>query len=355
MKIFRRLIAFSLALLATLALSSCKGNQTDKIYNSFHKNAFLGEYMYSSGVLIDTKTNEQVELTRDVFDTYRKDGQRVLGYYVDGDYIYYSVSETVKEEYSVFGNRANVIIYKLNLKTFESETVYYETTSPQSKFLDLHQTSPQMSVDAITNFFVIGKELIFVDSKGISSIDLRTQKKTLLVEEMVDQTYFSYCQGKIYYINGKKELMSYALSTGDSHKMVDPRVTNFLVTDNYIFFSSCSDSGRLYRSDLDGENVVRITDKSAYSYVEQNGKIYAVLTDREIKDIFTLTSGTLTEMNVDGSGCKTLAQSVLFVKCAYSTDLLMIDKIESGTTIYDMKTGSYILNKETGDIEKLEI
>ena len=354
MRIFRRLIALSLALLATFTLSSCNSNQIDKIYNSFHKNSFFGEYMYSSGALVDMKTNEQVKLTSDVFDTYRKDGQRILGYFVDGDYIYYSVSETVKEEYSVFGNRANVIVYKLNLKTFESEVVYYETNSSESKFLDLHQTSPQMSVDAITNFFVIGKELIFAHSKGISSIDLRTQKKTLLVEEMVDQTYFSYCQGKIYYINGKKELMSYALSTGDSHKMVDPRVANFLVTDNYIFFSSCSDSGRLYRSDLDGGNVIRITEKSAYSYVEQDGKIYAVLTDKEIKDIFTLTSGELVCMDYDGTHSGTLAQNILYVERGYAPKILVLQKIESGNTIYDMVTGRYVYDVDDGTVTPLE-
>lgn len=355
MKIFRRLTALALVLLSVFTFSSCTNGETaNTIYNSWHKNAFFGGYMYSSEMLVDMETGENVKLTRDVFDNYRKDSQRILGYYVDGDYIYYSVFETVKEEYAVFGNRSNAIIYKLNLKTFESEIVYYETTSPESKFLDLHRTSPPAAVDTIINFFVIGEEVIYVDNAGISSIDIQTQKKTLLVEEKVDQTYFSYCQGKIYYINGRKELMSYALSTGDTEKMVEPRVTNFLVTDTYIFFSSCSDSGRLYRSDLDGGNTVRITEKSAYSYVEQNGMIYAVLTDEEIKDVFTLTSGVLTEMNIDGSECKRLAQDILYVKYAYSDDLLMIDKIESGTTVFDMKTGSYLLNKETGDIKKIQ-
>ena len=93
MKIFCRLISLALVLLMVFAFSSCANDETANVlYNSWHKNTFFGGYMYSSGMLIDMETQEQIKLTRDVFDSYRKDSQRILGYYVDGDYIYYSSS-----------------------------------------------------------------------------------------------------------------------------------------------------------------------------------------------------------------------------------------------------------------------
>ena len=262
----KKIIVIFIALLSIVAISSgifySGSDYPDYIYNYLEHGerkrltVNLDDYIVTQNGLKEInayskKTKKSFLLGNTVFD-YEKEYVAVM--FSIGNELYYEARDP---------NTKTKTVYVFNLDTYKKKKVY-----SQSGMTDIDGFLGMNELLGIYNTYSMdvsnaGKYIVNKDG----FMYLRDVNKFLLKIDS-DNEYnlptsgmkLSANKSGVYFINNFDELLFYSYETNEIQRVMEDRVEEFFITEEGIYFSTLSNSDKLYKSDLDGKNKTYIGD-----------------------------------------------------------------------------------------------
>lgn len=223
---------------------------------------------------------EWIEVVRSPIFGMFSEEENIMSYFGNSQYLYYStlVTENYIDRIGQYNEIATkVAIVELNVDTME-ETVIFEqmTDSGRSifginydvgdrwKFLEYHK-----------DFFLNDENIFFVEDKGITKINRKTNKVQNI--DIPTNGNLAFDGVNIFYINENAILTKYNTDNKETFLFDNVIASDFCIYKNGFYFVSRTDSYRVYECDLAGENVKIVYGKPALAVEIKDGNVYVVL------------------------------------------------------------------------------
>ena len=275
-------VMFGLALTATGC--SGRGKTENIVYNSSAAYDCMGyEIIGDTGTfaysLKKSSTGETYPLVRSPMFGVFSDEERVCAVMSCPPYLYYStlvMEGHVNRVGSYNSDITKVTVTELNLDTFEEKTVFEQITNSGRSLLGIdYETGDKWKfLEFHYAFFLNDDSIFFIGNDGISKVDRFTG--SIVKPDIPVKGNLSFDGENIFYKNDRGLLARYYIPDDETYTYEDIAVYDFCMDEQWIYYISRTDGGRLYSCGKDGSDKELISDMPALSVTCDAGNIYVL-------------------------------------------------------------------------------
>lgn len=254
-------------------------------------------------------------------------------------------------------NKENILasdfqIEALNLNSLSKETIF-QTISPNSKdeFLGLKKLFKQTnnydfefdengvaeitSIGTIFHFFIYNNFLYTEENYQIHCYNLKNGKNKVIVDDRIKGESIAFDGKNIYYLTMMNDLCFYNIEHKNNGKLIENKIAEYYISENYIFFKNLSDNGALYRYDKASAKIEKISDIVCQSI--QSDEKYIFFTDPQTEKIYRIGR--------DGKDCKVIIDQAVSDFIILSDSNNIVFTVENNVS-FSQSTSVYIANKD---------
>lgn len=206
-----------------------------------------------NATVFNTETNEKYDFIRDPFYNSKKDGTAQC-VFTDGSNIYYLLDK--HNEYKVIAQNPithkESVIYKKRLYKMQKD-ILLGAVKTSASTADIIMTSNSPSA-----FVVVGDCLVLFTGDRVTSVNLKTGRENVILNEGHYLSNIS-CRGtKVYMISNTLNLLCYDTLSGEIAKLPDVKARLLLIAPDGVYYVTVS--RELYRVGFDFSNPEKISE-----------------------------------------------------------------------------------------------
>lgn len=277
-----------------LILTGCDSTKEAELcYNTHTSDSYVrGDFVVLSDMfntfLIDTAAGKCFSFPPDAFT--QETAFSTGSIYGVGDKLYY-IKTTASSEGSGVSAQQQHVLMELDLCSLQEKAYYQWNTQNKWFFGLLDRESMEASPNMISDFFLHGDYLYYVDGadSGLYRMNCLTGASEAYLTRQ-NTANIAYDGQSIYYTDGYNRLVRQHIDSGKLTVYDEVTAYDFLLTPDGIYFLNFRDGRRLYFWDEAAGETVKISDTPGYS----------VYWDKDFLWLFTQDGHDLLRLDHDG-------------------------------------------------------